>query len=178
MFFEPPSSRQFLSNGRWSWAGAILIVTLVTAGCSGWSHREEAFAPQTVDFSNADTGKLPPDFTTALTGGGDTTSWVVREDSTAPAGPKVLVQESADDTSYRFPLCIYGKLSPATWRPKSVTKALSGKKPMKPWRPGAPRYTPGKLLHRPGQSALEDNVNLFKTVHGKRTKSSRKFPSK
>jgi hypothetical protein len=166
MFFKSPFARQLLFNGRWSWAAAILVVTLAT-GCSGWPPREETFAPQTVDFSNTDPGKLPPDFTTALTGGGGPTTWVVREDSTAAGGPHVLVQESADDTSYRFPLCIYEKTIARDVAVEVSYKAISGKTD----EAGGLvlRYSP-ENYYIARANALEDNVNLFKTVRGKRTK--------
>ena len=83
--------------------------------------------PQAISFNSADIGKLPADITTALTGGGGPVSWVVREDSSAPGGGPVLVQESADTNSYRFPLCIYGKVIARDVAVEVKYKAISGK---------------------------------------------------
>src|ERR1700733_6970713 len=100
---------QRLSSAHLSWA-SLLIVCALAAGCSGLQSRQENFEPQTISFDSDEIGGLPPDFSTALTGGGGPISWVVRGDSTAPNGRKALVQESSDDTSYRFPMCIYDKV--------------------------------------------------------------------
>src|SRR5580698_6201177 len=91
-----------------SWK-SLLFVGLLAAGCSSPVSREETFAPQTIKFDSTEVGQLPPDFSTALTGGGGPIAWAVREDSTAPDSKRVLVQESAEATNYRFPLCIYEK---------------------------------------------------------------------
>ena len=48
-------------------------------GCSSSTLREEQIKPTVVDFNSCEVGKLPPDFTTALTGGGGPVSWVVRK---------------------------------------------------------------------------------------------------
>jgi hypothetical protein len=145
----------------------IIIVAAFAVGCSGTGIRGENPAPVTIDFESTESGKMPPDFATELTGGGGPISWVVREDATAPSRKKVVVQESADDTSYRFPLCIYQK---AVARDVSVEvkfKAISGKVD----QAGGIilRYTP-ENYYIARANALEDNINLFKTENGKRTK--------
>ena len=74
-------------------------------------------------------------------------SW--REDSQAPGGKKVLVQESADDTSYRFPLCIYDKADATRClRRGEIQGDLRQRGPGGRNRPAV---QPGKLLHRPGE---------------------------
>jgi hypothetical protein len=129
--------------------------------------REETFEPQTISFDSSAAGQLPPDFSTALTGGGGPVSWVVREDSTAPEGRKVLVQESSDDTSYRFPLCIYEKTVARDVAVEVNYKAISGKVD----QAGGIvlRFSP-ENYYTARANALEDNVMLFKTVSGKRSK--------
>ncbi len=140
---------------------------MLVAGCSGLPNREESFEPQTINFDSSEAGKLPPDFSTALTGGGGPVSWVVREDSTASNGNKVLVQESSDDTSYRFPLCIYQKTVARDVAVEVNYKAVSGKVD----QAGGIvlRYTP-ENYYIARANALEDNIDLFKTVRGKRSK--------
>lgn len=158
------SARRLATKGR---LATLLIASTFAAGCCGPAHREEKFEPQTINFDSTEAGKLPLDFTTALTGGGSPVSWVVREDSTAPGSRKVLVQESSDDTSYRFPMCIYEKTVARDVAVEVKYKAISGKVD----QAGGIvlRYTP-ENYYIARANALEDNVDLFKTVKGKRSK--------
>jgi hypothetical protein len=123
--------------------------------------------PLAVDFDSSEVGRSPSGFTTALTGGGGPISWVVRDDARAPGGKPVLVQESSDDTSYRFPLCIYDKLRARDVAVEVKYKAISGKVD----QAGGIvlRYTP-ENYYIARANVLEDNVDLFKTVRGKRSK--------
>ena len=137
-------------------------------GCSGLATREEVpLVLQTVNFDLGDVGSLPRDFTTALTGGGGHVSWVVREFPQAQGGQPVLVQESADDTSYRFPLCVYEKVLARDVAAQVKFMAISGKVD----QAGGIvlRYSP-ENYYIARANALEDNINLFKTIRGKRTK--------
>jgi hypothetical protein len=140
---------------------------MLAAGCSGLTNREETFEPQTVSFDASETGKLPADFSMALTGGGGPISWVVREDTTAPNGRKVLVQESSDDTSYRFPMCIYDKIIARDVAVEVSYKALAGK--VDEAGGIVLRYSP-ENYYIARANALEGNIDLFKTVRGKRSK--------
>ena len=157
---QPTSSTRFCLT-------SLLIVCVLVAGCSGLQNRQESFEPQTITFDSDQIGKLPPDFSTALTGGGGPISWVVREDSTAPNNKRVLVQESSDDTSYRFPMCIYDKFVARDVAVEVNYKAVSGKVD----QAGGIvlRYTP-ENYYIARANVLEDNVDLFKTVRGKRSK--------
>lgn len=160
------------SSGRPA-GGALLAWVFLTmagllgAGCSGLPIREESWERQAIHFDACEYGKLPPGFSTDLTGGGGPVSWVVRADSTAPDGKKVLVQESADDTHYRFPLCIYERIAARDVAAEVSFKALSGKVD----QAGGIvlRYRP-ENYYIARANALENNVILFKTVSGKRSK--------
>lgn len=123
--------------------------------------------PQTISFDSTAIGQLPPDFFTALTGGGVPVVWAVREDPTAPEHHRVLVQESSDDTSYRFPLCIYDQVVAADVAAEVKWKALSGQ--VDEAGGIVLRYTP-ENYYIARANVLEDNVDLFKTVKGKRSK--------
>lgn len=127
----------------------------------------ENFAPQTIHFDTSDAGKLPPHFSTALTGGGGPVAWAVREDSTAPDGHAVLKQESADNTVYRFPMCIDDDFIARDVAAEVNYKAISGK--VDEAGGIVLRYTPGNY-YIARANALENNVILFKTVNGKRSK--------
>lgn len=110
---------------------------------------------------------LPQGFVTELTGGGGPISWVVREDATAPSGRKTLVQESEDDTSYRFPICIYHDTIARDVAAEVKYKAISGEVD----QAGGIvlRYAP-ENYYIARANALEDNINLFKTENGERVK--------
>jgi hypothetical protein len=151
---------------RLSWL-SLIIVGAVAVGCAGLASREESFEPQTIHFDSGDVGKLPPDFSTALTGKGGPISWVVREDTTAPDGKSVLVQESADATNYRFPLCIFDKTIARDVAVEVNYKAISGK--LDQAGGIVLRYQP-ENYYIARANALENNVILFKTVKGKRSK--------
>jgi hypothetical protein len=146
---------------------SLIIVCAVVAGCAGRASREESFKAHTIHFGSSEIGKLPPNFSTALTGAGGPISWVVREDSTAPDGKGILVQESADATNYRFPLCIYEKTVARDVAVEVKYKAISGKVD----QAGGIvlRYRP-ENYYIARANALENNVILFKTVKGKRSK--------
>jgi hypothetical protein len=143
------------------------ISSVLFAGCSELPVRHESFEPQIINFDSCDVGGVPSDFSTALTGGGGAISWVVRADPTAPVGKKVLVQESSDETKYRFPLCVYDKIVARDVSAKVSYKAITG------WIDEAGgivlRYNPDNY-YIARANALENNVILFKTVGGKRSK--------
>jgi hypothetical protein len=119
--------------------------------------------PQTISFDSCQSGALPPNFFTALTGGGGPVTWVVRDD---PSG-KVLAQESSDDTSYRFPMCIYDKLSARDVAVEVKFKSIAGKTD----QAGGIvlRYSP-ENYYIARANALEDNIDLFRTIDGHRIK--------
>jgi hypothetical protein len=146
---------------------ALTVCCAFIAGCSGLPDVKESFEPQAINFDSSETGKLPVGFSTALTGGGGPISWVVREDSSAASGKKVLVQESSDDTSYRFPMCIYDQTIARDVAVEVSYKAIVGKVD----QAGGIvlRYSP-ENYYIARANALEDNIDLFKTVRGKRLK--------
>ncbi|HUD48602.1 MAG TPA: family 16 glycoside hydrolase [Candidatus Baltobacteraceae bacterium] len=147
----------------------LLVCTIGTlcAGCSGLASRGPGFDSRTIDFDSDAVGQAPMDFSTALTGGGGPVAWVVREDPTAPNAGKVVVQESSDATVYRFPLCVYDKAAARDVAVEVNFKAISGKVD----QAGGIvlRYRP-ENYYIARANALENNVILFKTVRGKRSK--------
>lgn len=145
----------------------LLLAAALCAGCSGVPHREASPGPQRINFNPADAGQVPRDFTTALTGGGGPVLWAIRDSFQAPDGRPVLVQESADETGYRFPLCVYQKVFARNVAVEVKYKAISGKVD----QAGGIvlRYTPDNY-YIARANALEDNVILFKTVNGRRSK--------
>jgi hypothetical protein len=139
---------------------AVLYTLLSFAGASP--------AAQTVlDFDTAEVGKLPADFSTALTGGGGPVMWVVKEEPAAPSGAKVLAQTSTDTTNSRFPLCVYDKVMAKDVMVSVKFKPISGKVDQAAgivWR-----YQDKDNYYIVRANALEDNVVLYKVEKGKRT---------
>ncbi len=146
----------------------LICVSLcaIAVSCRSIGQGETLKSPIAVGLETAEVGELPKGFTAALTGGGGPVSWAVREDRSAPGG-RAVVQESRDDTSYRFPLCIYDRISAADVSTEVKFKAVAG---MVDQAGGLVlRYRP-ENYYVARANALEDNVNLFKTINGNRIK--------
>ena len=140
---------------------------LATAACDPLQNRDDQAGALHVVFAKRDVGRFPSGFSSALTGGGGPTAWVVREDPQAPGAGPILVQESADDTSYRFPLCLYDGAERRDVAVEVHFKAIAGAVD----QAGGIvlRYAP-ENYYIARANALEDNIELFKTVRGKRSK--------
>lgn len=120
-----------------------------------------------LDFDTAEVGKLPANFSTALTGGGGPVAWVVKEESSAPSGRNVLAQTSTDETSSRFPLCLYDDFTAKDVTVSVKFKPISGKVDQAAgivWR-----YLDKDNYYIVRANALENNVVLYKVENGKRT---------
>ena len=157
------ASRAFFISGL-----TIAIAGAFAVGCCT-SVRDETPArwpAQVIDFNSSEVGKVPADFTTALTGDGGPVSWVVCEDPQAPGGRPVLVQESAETNNYRFPLCIYDLVVARDVAVEVKFKTISGK--VDEAGGIVLRYWPDNY-YIARANALENNVILFKTVKGVRS---------
>jgi hypothetical protein len=123
-------------------------------------------AVTTVDFESFEVGKLPDGFSTALTGGGGPVSWMVKEESSAPSGGKVLAQTSTDQTDYRFPLCVYDPVTAKDVEVSVKFKAVAGKVDRAAGL--VVRFQDKDNYYIVRANALEDNVRLYKVVGGSR----------
>lgn len=119
-----------------------------------------------LDFNKDKAGSPPSNFTTALTGQGKAGTWTVMKDEASPAQGNVLAQTDADATSYRFPVCVYDKLTAKDADISVRFKAVSGKKDQAAglvWR-----YRDKDNYYIVRANALENNVVLYKVQNGKR----------
>jgi len=119
------------------------------------------------DFEKSEAGKLPPGFTAALTGGGGDVTWVIENDPSAPAGPKVLAQTSADRTNRRYPVCVYDGLTANDVDVSVRFRTVAGEVDRAAglvWR-----YADKDNYYVVRANALENNVVLYKTQDGVRT---------
>jgi len=140
----------------------LVVMLLVVGGCS-------SEAPRTValDFEKDELGKVPAGFSTALTGGGAEVAWVVSEDETARSGRHVLLQESQDATDYRFPMCIYEGVTARDLRATVKFKSIAGKVDQ---ASGLVIRSSPENYYVVRANPLEENVAIFKTVKGVRTR--------
>lgn len=141
--------------------GAVIGLAAL-AGCSRTHIRNDRF-----DFEGSPVGKPPPFFAAGVTGDGGASSWIVQDDATAPAGPKVLVQTSADATSYRFPVCTFDSLQAKDLEVSVQFKAISGK--VDQAAGVIARFKDKDNYYVVRANALEDNVRLYKVEAAKRS---------
>ena len=120
-----------------------------------------------IDFNNEKVGEAPSGFSTALTGRGKPGKWVIMKDDASPNKGNVLTQTDADPTDYRFPVCVYDRLTAKDVDVTVKFKPISGKGDQ-----GAGivwRYRDKDNYYIVRANALEGNVVLYKVENGKRT---------
>ena len=140
---------------------------ILTGICLLLAFAGASLAAQTMlDFDTAEVGKLPVDFSTALTGSGGPVMWVVKEEPSAPSGGKVLAQTSTDTTDYRFPLCVYDPFTAKDVEVSVKFKAIAGKVDQAAGL--MVRFQDKDNYYITRANALEDNVRLYKVVGGSR----------
>ena len=120
----------------------------------------------TWDFQGDAPGKAPGGFSFARTGEGSTGRWEVRIDPSSPAGDHVLAQVDADDTDYRFPVAVTDAPQPKDLRVEVRCKPVSGKVDQACGL--VARYRDADNYYVARANALEDNVNLYHVVKGRR----------
>jgi len=120
---------------------------------------------QTITFAGEQTGALPKNFESALTGQGQSGRWEVTEDGTADSG-RALAQLNADSTDYRFPLAIYASVNAPDVEITTRFKPVSGKVD----QAGGliVRFSDADNYYVARANALEDNVRFYRVVAGRR----------
>lgn len=127
--------------------------------------RAQAKAPLTFTFDADPPGEAPRAFEFARTGQGAVGKWVVRADQTSPSN-RVLVQESADPTDYRFPLAV---VKEGAW--KDVTLSVRARPVSGEVDQGFGliwRYQDADNYYVTRCNADEDNCTIYRTVAGSR----------
>ena len=119
-----------------------------------------------IDFEAAATGSLPAGITPMLTGSSGPVAWMVVEDPTAPAGPKVLAQTSKDKADYRFPLAVFDQPVLQDVDVAVRFKPVAGEVDRAAGI--AIRLTDRNNYYVVRANALEDNVRLYKVTNGDR----------
>ncbi len=118
------------------------------------------------DLSRYALGPLPPEFLTSWrTGQGAVGNWQVVEDPSASQG-KAIAQVSADPTDDRFPLAVCQSFQAQDVEASVHFKAVSGKGDQAGGL--AVRLMDADNYYVGRANALEDNVNLYRVVKGRR----------
>ena len=116
---------------------------------------------------DADTeGSPPAGFTFAKTDGGRMGRWIVRASAGAPSGGKVLAQVDDDQTDGRFALAVANEPSLRDLRLSVKCKPVSGRVDQACGL--VFRYRDEDNYYVARANALEDNVNLYHVVDGRR----------
>lgn len=129
----------------------------------------QADGPVSVSFIEAQIGTLPQGFATERTGDGPPADWTMVQDDTAPGG-RALAQTGTDRTDYCFPLAIYQPLSAANVEVSVRFNAVAGS--IDRAAGVAVRLADRDYYYVVRANALEDNVNLYRVIKGRRTQIS------
>jgi hypothetical protein len=121
---------------------------------------------KTWDFQGDKVDEAPAGFSFGKTGQGHPGKWVVRSDPSAPAGDHVLAEVDADDTDYRFPVAVADTPVLKDLRVDVRCKQVSGKTDQACGLVFRCQDESNYYVAR--ANALEDNVNLYHVVKGRR----------
>jgi hypothetical protein len=140
----------------WIGLGAIVVwgVALAQGGGRTW------------DFQGDAVNSPPAGFRFGRTGQGREGKWVVLTDPSAPSGDHVLAQTDADDTDYRFPVAVADAPTLRDLRLEVRCKPVGGKVDQACGL--VFRYRDPDNYYVARANALEDNVNLYHVVKGRR----------
>jgi hypothetical protein len=143
----------------WIPVGAALAVACSVAVA-------QSVGGRTWDFQGDAVSSAPAGFTFGRTGQGRDGKWTVLTDPSAPSGDHVLAQTDADDTDYRFPVAVADAPVVKDLRLEVRCKPVSGK--VDEACGLVFRFKDPDNYYVARANALEDNVNLYRVVDGKR----------
>ncbi len=128
--------------------------------------RAQGHGPKRWDFQSDAVNAPPAGFSFGRTGQGREGKWVVLVDASAPVGDHVLAQVDADETDYRFPIAVADSPVLADLRLEVRCKPVGGK--VDEACGLVFRYRDPDNYYVARANALEDNVNLYQVVKGRR----------
>ena len=134
-------------------------------GAAAFAAAQQPAGSKTLSFDQDPIGSPPAGFDFARTGQGAEGKWVVRADRDK-AGNRVLVQESADPTDYRFPLAVVKEGSYKDVTLSVRARPVSGEVDQgfgMVWR-----YKDADNYYITRCNADEDNCTIYHTVAGRR----------
>ncbi len=142
----------------WNGLGAVVVAWGVALAQSGGG--------RTWDFQGDAVNSPPAGFSFGRTGRGREGKWVVLTDASAPAGDHVLAQTDTDDTDHRFPVAVADAPEVKDLRLEVRCKPVSGK--VDEACGVVFRFKDPDNYYVARANALEDNVNLYHVVNGRR----------
>ena len=122
---------------------------------------------EVIRFDQVVPGKLPADWTVAMTHAGAPPDWKIVRDESAPSPPNVLAQLSRDRTAGRFPLAIWEKALVQDGEISIAFKTVDGSIDQAAgivWR-----FQDANNYYIVRANALENNVVFYKVENGVRT---------
>ncbi len=144
----------------------VFLVTLAIGGALVPAISDAQKAQTQVDVAAMQAGQEPPGFISWRTGEGDAAEWRVVDDPTAST-KKAIAQMSKDTTDYRFPLAVYKPVSATNVDVTLRFKPVAGK--VDEAGGIAVRLTTPDDYYVVRANALEDNVNFYRVVKGRRS---------
>jgi hypothetical protein len=129
--------------------------------------RISAAQSELIRFDQVAPGKLPADWTVAMTHAGAPPRWEIVRDESAPSPPNVLAQLSRDTTAGRFPLAIWNRALLQNGEVSIAFKPVDGSIDQAAgivWR-----YQDPNNYYIVRANALENNIVLYKVENGVRT---------
>ncbi len=121
---------------------------------------------QVHNFSSDQEGIIAKGWSHDRTGKGSIGSWIIMKDPTAPSQPNVFAQISQDKTDYRFPVAI---VDTSTYTDLQLSVKFKTVKGLVDQGAGLVwRYKDINNYYVVRANALEDNVNFYKVVDGRR----------
>jgi hypothetical protein len=152
-----------MMKAYWRSMAALVVVGAAVGASAAQATTTE---PSRVDFETGTIEVPPPGFTAGLTGKGKPVRWVVLEDPSAPAGPKVLAETSGDSTSDRFPLAILDGFEAKDIEVSVQFKPVAGNVDQAAGL--MVRLQDSNNYYIARANALENNVRLYRVVDGHR----------
>lgn len=137
---------------------------IAAAGIAGPARAQATRLRQ--DFETMSAGMPPRGFRLGLTGGGGPPRWIVLDDPSAPAGPRVLAEVSRDRTDTRYPVAVAEGF---VARDVAVSVAFRPVEGRVDQAAGLVlRFRDARNYYVVRANALEDNVRLYRVVDGVR----------
>jgi hypothetical protein len=140
---------------------AALQIVNAWIACAGFALLGEMAMAETINFDTNSIGAAPQGWSVGVTGRGSF-RWSVEADASAPSKSNVLKQSGRGD----FPWCVKNEPQIADGYVAVKVKPVSGKEDQAGgvmWR-----WKDGDNYYVARANALEDNVSLYYTQHGRR----------
>lgn len=137
-----------------------MAALIASAATRGWT----VGATTNVQVAKKELGTPPDDFDFLLTGDGEPGRWTVVRDTTAVDGI-AIEHVSTDQHENRFPLAVYAPVSSKDFKVKVRFKIIRGTMQSAGI---AARFVDVDNYYVVGASALEERIDLFRVVNGKK----------